>query len=187
MEDAVVEDRPAAEGEEEKEVACSPNCYWVSCGLGAGACMGTGAFVYAPEYAKYGLAGTGVLGPGTFVLFLLWRLALEIRYRARTGVWLKPEGSRAWENGKPKWKTLIPWISNALTNAGYLVVMSFAWNFAKEGGLNQGVVSTLLSFTSVMNSINFYCFFGEKLSLWQGLGICLMIGCILCLGLAASN
>ena len=104
MEDAVIEDGPAAEGKEEKEPACGPNCYWVSCGLGAGACMGTGAFVYAPEYAKYGLAGTGILGPGTFVLFLLWRLALEIRYRVRTGVWLKPAGSRAWENGKPSFE-----------------------------------------------------------------------------------
>ena len=84
------------------------------------------------------------------------------------------------------WKTLIPLFGNAITNGGYLVVMSLAWDFAKAGGLNQGVVSTLLSFASVFNVVTFYCFFNEKISLWQGLGICFMIGCVLCLGLAAN-
>ena len=54
----------------------SPNCYWVTCGIGAGFCMGTGAFIYASKYAKYGLVGTGVLGPGIFVVSIVLRIIL---------------------------------------------------------------------------------------------------------------
>ena len=56
--------------------------------------MGTGAFIYAPEYAKYGLAGTGIIGPGTVVIFGIARIILEVRYKVQQGVWLKKKGSR---------------------------------------------------------------------------------------------
>ena len=65
------------------------NFYWVKCGIAAGFCMGTGAFCYAPKYAKYDLEGAGVLGPGMFVVFLIWRIVLLIRFKASNGVWVK--------------------------------------------------------------------------------------------------
>ena len=54
----------------------SPYWYWIICGVGAGVFMGTGATIYAVKYAKYGLAGTGVLGPGMFIIFLIARIIL---------------------------------------------------------------------------------------------------------------
>ena len=59
-----------------KKSIFGPNCYWVSCGILAGFCMGTGAFVYAPKYARYGLPGAGILGPGIVVIFAIWRIIL---------------------------------------------------------------------------------------------------------------
>ena len=52
--------------------------------------------------------------------------------------------------------------ANCLTNFLYTVCMTFAWKFAKMGGLNQGVVSTLLSFSSVFNVFIFWWLFKEK-------------------------
>ena len=65
--------------------------------------------------------------------------------------------------------------------------MSVAWDFAKQGGLNQGVVSTLLSFAAVFNVVTFYICFGEKVTIWQGFGIVFMIICILCLGIESNS
>jgi len=42
------------------------------------------------------------------------------------------------------------------------MAMTFAWKFAKIGGLNQGVISTLLSFASVFNIFLFAYLFKEK-------------------------
>lgn len=57
--------------------------------------MGTGAFIYAANYSEYGLAGSGVLGPGAFVFYLLFKVSLEVRNRCKTGRWRDPNGS-AW-------------------------------------------------------------------------------------------
>ena len=56
--------------------------------------MGTGAFVYAPKYSKYGLAGVGILGPPTLVIMATWRFLLQVYYRCKNGHWLKKENSR---------------------------------------------------------------------------------------------
>ena len=150
--------------------------------------MGTGGAVYATCYSRLGLAGVGLTGPGTFLVFLLWRSVLELNYRAKNGRWLKSSGSRLLdEEGKYKWRNLIPLLGNVLINGLYLIIMSFAWNFAKLGGLNQGLVTTWLSVASVYNVITFYCVFGEKPLPLQYLGIVLIIVMIVCLDFAAYD
>ena len=91
------------------------------------------------------------------------------------------------EQGNTKWKNLIPLLGNVFINGMYLVIMSYAWNFAKLGGLNQGLVTTWLSVASVYNVIVFYCVFGEKPLSLQYLGIVLIIAMIICLDLAATG
>ena len=66
-----------------------------------------------------------------------------------------------------------------------MINMSYAWNFAKLGGLNQGLVTTWLSVASVYNVITFYCIFGEKPLPLQYLGIFLIICMIITLDFAA--
>ena len=125
--------------------------------------MGTGGALYATCYARLGMAGVGLTGPGALLVYLTWRIILEVHYRLKHGRWLKSEGSRILNaEGGYKWKNLIPLLGNVAINGIYLINMSYAWNFAKIGGLNQGLVTTWLSVASVYNVLIFYCVFGEK-------------------------
>ena len=165
---------------------CGKNCYWISVSLLAGACMGTGAFIFASSFSEYGMIGTGILAPGPFFFCLIIRLFQEIRFRRRTGSWFKKEGSRVkTPEGKIIWKSLIPVAVNVITNALYLIVITIGWKLAKASGLNQGVISTLLSTASLINVVAFYFKFGEKISYMHFLGIILMLGCVLCISMAA--
>lgn len=150
--------------------------------------MGTGAFIYASNYADYGLAGSGVLGPGAFVVFLLAKLIREVIYRSKNRSWVKPLRS-SWflETGKVRWSSLVPLLGNMGANIGYTIVMTFAWRFADEAGLNQGVISSLLSFASVFNCVVFYCAFGEKVSKLHLIGVAFMFCGIACIGAAAAT
>ena len=117
------------ETESQEDSRCA-TCFWVSCGLGAGFCMGTGGAIYATEYAKYGLSGVSITGPGTFLVFLVWRILLELRHRFMHGKWIKSEESRMVDNdGYYKWKNLIPLLGNVFINGMYLIIMSFASQF----------------------------------------------------------
>lgn len=72
-------------------------------------------------------------------------------------------------------------------NIGYTIVMTFAWNFADQAGLNQGVISSLVSFASVFNVIVFYFVFGEKVSKLHLIGVAFMFCGIACIGAAALS
>lgn len=150
--------------------------------------MGTGGAIYATCYARLGLSGVGITGPGTFLVYLTWRILLELRYRCKHDQWTKREGSRVLdERGNYKWKNLIPLLYNVFINGTYLIVMSFAWNFAVQGGMNQGLVTTWLSVASVYNVIIFYCVFREKPLPLQYLGIFLIITMIVALNFGALS
>ena len=65
--------------------------------------------------------------------------------------------------------------------------MSYAWHFAELGGINQGVVSALLSLASLINAITFYYGFGEKLSKLHLIGVVFMVASVICIGAAAGS
>ena len=95
--------------------------------------MGTGAFIYANSYSEYGLVGSGVLGPGAFIMYLILKVFREVAYRCKTGKWTKDESS-SWkkeEDGKIRWISIVPLLGNIACNIGYTIVMTFAWNFAE--------------------------------------------------------
>ena len=151
--------------------------------------MGTGAFIYANSYSEYGLAGSGVLGPGAFLMFLILKIVREIYFRCKNGSWSKAEGS-SWvkdEDGKIRWISLVPLFGNIACNIGYTIVMTFAWNFAEQAGLNPGIISSLLSFASVFNIVVFYCAFKERVSKLHLIGVLLMFCGIVCIGAAAAT
>ena len=168
--------------------ACGKNCGWIACCLAAGFMMGTGAFLYAANYSDYGLDGSGVLGPGAFIVFLLMKVVRELIFRKKTGSWVKTKNS-SWvkEDGKVRWSSLIPLLCNMGVNIGYTIVMTFAWNFAEQANLNQGVISSLLSFASVFNVVVFYFVFGEKVSKLHLIGVAFMFCGIACIGAAAAT
>jgi len=160
-------------------------CYWVSMALVAGFCMGTGCFIYASSFSGLGIVGTGTYAPGGFVFFLTIKIFMVIAHKLKTGFWVKRANSTlVYPDGKIRWRNLIPLGSNAALNASYTCIMTYAWTYAKRGGLNQGIISTLLSLTTVINIGLFYCLFKEKVTAVQVIGIIIMIGCIVCLGFA---
>jgi len=164
------------------------NCKWITAAIAAGACMGTGAFLFASKFSDYSTPGLSIMDPGAFIMCLFIRVYQECRFKLRTGSWFKPKGSRViGPDGKILWKTLIPVIMNIVTNGGYLCLMAQGWKFAKAAGLNQGVISTLLSLASLFNIIIFYLKFGEKISPLHFIGIFLMIACIICISVAATT
>ena len=65
--------------------------------------------------------------------------------------------------------------------------MTFAWGFADQAGLNQGIISSLLCFASVFNIIVFYCAFKEKVRKLHLIGVILMFFGIVCIGIAAAT
>ena len=178
----------ALEKELKSQGACGKNCGWITCCLLAGFMMGTGAFVYAANYSEYGLSGAGVLGPGAFIVYLLAKILREVRYKYKNGRWTKRMGS-SWvhEDGGVRWSSLVPLIGNMGATIGYTIVMTFAWRFADQAGLNQGVISSLLSFASVINCVVFYCAFGEKISKLHLIGVGFMFCGIACIGAAAAT
>ena len=53
------------------------------------------------------------------------------------GTWCKAEGSRVLDKeGNLMWKSLIPVITNVLTNVLYLLVMAVGWKLAKASDMN---------------------------------------------------
>ena len=135
------------------------------------------------------MEATGILGPAPFLMCLTIRLSQEICYRAKKDTWFK-EGSKSrvrTPEGQILWKSLIPVFINILTNASYLVVLTLGWKFAKASNINQGVITTLLSCASLFNMIIFYFKFGEKINCLHIIGISLMIACIICISVAATE
>ena len=139
--------------------------YWITCGILAGFFQGTGNFIYASNFSYLGFIGNGVLGPGTLLVFILVKLIREYLHFKKEGRWFKKKNS-AWldEHENFYYRNLVPLFVNGLTNLGFTIVMTFAWRFAKMGGMNQGIISTLLSFSSVFNVFIFAKVFGEKVT-----------------------
>ena len=65
--------------------------------------------------------------------------------------------------------------------------MTFAWRFAKMGGMNQGIISTLVSFASVFNVFLFAKIFKEKVTKSQLLGILLIISAVFCFAISSTS
>ena len=188
VKDADAEKGATKEKVETKKPSWRHTCYWVSLALLAGFSMGTGSFVYASNYSGLGIVGNGTYAPGGFLFFTIIKIGMLIRSRIKTGAWINPANSTVvYPDGKIRWKNLIPLIGNTATSAAYAYIMTYAWMYAKRGGLNQGTISTFLSFASVINIGLFYCLFKEKVTVVQVIGIVIMILCIVCLSFETSQ
>ena len=135
------------EAEMQAEGFFGKNCYWITCSLAAGITMGTGSFIFASNYADLGLAGGGLCGPGVFVVFLAIWVFRQAYYRCKTGRWTfagddehpdYPLGKSRLvkKDGTLRWSNLIPFLGNVTVNVSYLIVMTYAWHFAKLGDIN---------------------------------------------------
>ena len=82
---------------------------------------------------------------------------------------------------------MIPIAGSALTNLAFIIIMTYAWNFALQAGLNQGVITTLMNFLSIFDCVIFYFAFGEKISKLHLVGVAFMFAGVACIGAAAAT
>ena len=130
------DEKKPAESDADKDKAeehgkCGKNCKWISYCLLSGFLIGIGAFIYANSYGKYGMDGSGILGPGATVMFVVIKFVREVIYLENHGRWTKTKNS-AWlkEDGSTRWISLVPLFGNVACNIGVTIVMTYAWNFA---------------------------------------------------------
>ena len=150
--------------------------------------MGLGNFIYASNLSRFGLKGLGVMGPGVLSTFLIVKLAREYHYFKKQARWFKTQNS-TWltEKGEVYYRNGVPLVVNGLTNLGFTFVMTFAQRFAKMGGMNQGIISTLVSFASVFNVFLFAKIFNEQVTRSQLLGILLIILAVCCFAMSSTS
>lgn len=91
------------------------------------------------------------------------------------------------KEGKLNKTNLIPLLGNFYANAAHVFLFTYAFKFAKLGGLNQGVVGIMTIFASIFNSIIFYFYFGEVLSIIKIFGMMVAITAVIFLGVYSAN
>lgn len=73
-----------------------------------------------------------------------------------------------------------------VTLGGGLLVI-YCFKFALEGGLNQGIVTTIFGLTPFLTGVLFYFVFHEVLKTSQMIGMVFMIICIIMIGFGVSS
>ena len=91
------------------------------------------------------------------------------------------------KEGNYIWKNLIPLIGNWIANTGHVFLFTYAFRFAKKGGLNQGIIPIVTTLATLYNSIIFYKAFGEKVSAPKVFGMLFTVGCVVFLALDSST
>ena len=74
-------------------------------------------------------------------------------------------------------------MGNWYANTAHVFLFTYAFKFAKIGGLNQGVIPVITVLATLYNSIIFYFAFGERLSCSKIFGMALIISSVVWLGI----
>ena len=150
--------------------------------------IGCGSYFYASRYAEYGLSAVAILGPGTVAFFGSVKIARVLHHRITQGRWTQKENSAWWKNdtNSIRWNSLIPLMVTLVTSYSFTICMTYAWGFASQAGLNQGIISSVMNLLAIFDCIVFYFAFGEKVGWIHIVGVLLMIASIVCIGFAVN-
>ena len=66
------------------------------------------------------------------------------------------------EDNSIKKINLVPLLTSVYANCAQYVFFTMAFKFAKQAGINQGVVTVMVVMATIFNTITFYFAFGEK-------------------------
>ena len=149
-----------------------------------------GNFVFAINNADLGLMGCSVMGPFTVLLAVMIKLVHSVVYRVQHGRWLKEKDSVLLfdsPNRTVKWYNLLPVCGAALPTVANTLLLTYAWQFASVSGVNQGIVSSVGTFSSIIDILTFYYFLGERTNIVQFIGIGLMLLSITMISLASGG
>ena len=157
---------------------------WVIYGILAAMSMGVGQYIYAVNFSKYGIIGTGFIGPVPLLLLIIFKLSFAIRNKINLGVFINPEKSNIVDReGNFIKKNLVPLLGNWYANTAHVFLFTYAFKYAKLGGMNQGIIPIVTTTATLYNSILFYKAFGEKVSKVRIFGMCFTVCCVICLAL----
>lgn len=117
----------------------------------------------------------------------LFKIAFAIKNKWKYGKFINPEKSNFFGEDGFKYSNLIPLAASFYSSISYVILFSFAYKFAKKGGLNQGVILIMTSLSTIYSTILFYFKFGEKTSRPKLLGMSFTFVCALCLAIDSSK
>lgn len=89
------------------------------------------------------------------------------------------------ENGV--WGYLVPLLGNWYANTAHVFLLTYAFKYAKMGGVNQGIIPIVTTTAILYNSVAFYCHFGEKVSPMKIVGMLVTVGCVVCLAIDSAQ
>lgn len=99
--------------------------------------MGVGVYFLAVNLSKEGIIGTGILGPVPLVILIIYKSYFAIKNKRSIGRFINPEKSNILnKEGNIMWVNLIPLLGNAYANISHIFLFTYAFRFAKMGGLN---------------------------------------------------
>lgn len=122
------------------------------------------------------------------LLLLIYKAFFACRNKRTIGTFINYEKSNIYEkDGSLKKMNLAPLLGNWYGNTAHVFLFTYAFKFAKLGGLNQGVIPIMTIFASIFNSIAFYLAFGEIISMPKIFGMIIACSCVVFLSLDSAG
>ena len=133
--------------------------------------------------SSQGIKTLANVGLAAFIILGTYRIIQAIINKKRMGAFINYDNSNLFDQQRHfKVNNIKPLLANGLANMGSLASLTYSFKFAALGGINQGVILTLMALSSVYNLITFYFLFKEKVGVIQLLGMALMLCCVGCIG-----
>ena len=160
---------------------------WILSVFFAAFIMGTGLYIYSKNFSSMGFVGAGFLAPVPLLVFSSIKIGMAIRNKMNLGTFINPKRSNIIdENGQYKTMNLVAILGAWYGNTAHIFLLTFAFKFAKLGGMNEGAVVLLVVLASVFTSITFYYAFGEVPTKIKLFGMSFVISSTVFLGIHAS-
>ncbi|CAI2367431.1 unnamed protein product [Moneuplotes crassus] len=154
----------------------------------AGVCFALGNYVLG-IHADLGVLAREVSENGSLVfviIFLLFSI-VKSKYQGKTYWSWESCNFRDQETDGIHWIKVFGTVVYTLINViqGFLVVFTF--QFATYANMNQGILTSLFSFSAIFSALLAYFIFQDRLRIWHGIGIVFMILCIVGLGIGSEE
>eukprot|EP00347_Sterkiella_histriomuscorum_P014658 403360042 len=151
---------------------------WIFQALLTGLMFGFANFTVA-IISDSGFKALSNIGIIPYFFFIGYRLFQCYQNKRKYGTYINYRKSNFFDEFRNfKWINLVPLLGNGLSNFTNLMTITFAFQYAGMAGMNQGVVTTLNTLTSVYNVIIFYFGFNERVTVIQLVGMLTMMTCV---------
>lgn len=130
------------------------------------------------KLSNVGLFPQGIAGPVILFILVVYRVTTFLMTIIRTGHFIDYKNSNWFSAEAPHEFTLwylVPLVGNVITYMVATMFISESIRYAGLAGVNQSVMSGILSCLGAFNSVLFYIVFDERMSWVQKSGIIVMM------------